>query len=93
MGSIDQTGAIEDVKFEKEAESNQDFKNGVKLSDTNKAKSKRKLYVGSQALGYRRDFMEVRLKIIFSTHKAWWHTIHLYFFISLFYSMYSFWIR
>lgn len=24
-----------------------------------KSKSKRKLYVGSQALGYRRDFMEV----------------------------------
>lgn len=28
-------------------------------SDSEKAKGKRKLYVGSQALGYRRDHMEV----------------------------------
>ena len=68
MGSIEQTGAVEDVKSEKDAESNLDSKNGVKPSDSDKTKTKRKLYVGSQALGYRRDFMEVRLAIIFSTH-------------------------
>lgn len=59
VGSIDLSGSIEDVKSEKDAESS-DSKNGMK-SDSDKTKTKRKLYVGSQALGYRRDFMEVRL--------------------------------
>lgn len=59
VGSIDQTGAVEDVKSEKDADSNLDSKNGVKSSDSDKTKPKRKLYVGNQALGYRRDFMEV----------------------------------
>lgn len=34
-----------------------DAKNNVK--DSEKGKGKRKLYVGSQALGFRRDHMEV----------------------------------
>lgn len=59
VGSVDQSGAIEDVKSEKDVESNMDSKNTVKLSNSDKIKTKRKLYVGSQALGYRRDYMEV----------------------------------
>ncbi|KAJ6798404.1 actin-related protein 4 isoform X2 [Iris pallida] len=59
VGSIEQPEAIEDIKSEKDPESISDSKNGVKLNDSDKTKAKRKLYVGSQALGYRRDFMEV----------------------------------
>ncbi|KAJ6803309.1 actin-related protein 4 isoform X2 [Iris pallida] len=55
VGSIEQPEAIEDIKSEKDPELISDSKNGV----TEKTKAKRKLYVGSQALGYRRDFMEV----------------------------------
>lgn len=41
-----------------------DSKSNGKAHDSDKNKGKRKLYVGSQALGYRRDHMEVGLKII-----------------------------
>ncbi|XP_020254348.1 LOW QUALITY PROTEIN: actin-related protein 4 [Asparagus officinalis] len=34
-------------------------KNGMTSSESDKTNTKRKLYVGCQALGYRRDFMEV----------------------------------
>lgn len=57
VGSIEQTGMADTVKVEGDLESS-DAKMNVKL-DSEKSKSKRKLYVGSQALGYRRDFMEV----------------------------------
>jgi len=57
VGSIEQTGMADAVKVEGDLESS-DAKMNVKL-DSEKSKSKRKLYVGSQALGYRRDFMEV----------------------------------
>lgn len=40
-------------------ESVSDSKNGVRSFDSDKTKAKCKLYVGSQALGYRRDHMEV----------------------------------
>lgn len=33
-------------------------------NDSDKTKGKRKLYVGSQALGYRRDHMEVSFLIL-----------------------------
>ncbi|XP_010940353.1 actin-related protein 4 [Elaeis guineensis] len=59
VGSIDHIEANNDVKSEKESESASDSKNGVKPLDSDKPKAKRKLYVGSQALGYRRDHMEV----------------------------------
>ncbi|XP_077223271.1 actin-related protein 4 isoform X1 [Tasmannia lanceolata] len=58
VGSIDQTGVDDAVKSE--SESVMDSKNIVRpFSDSDKAKGKRKLYVGSQALEYRRDHMEV----------------------------------
>lgn len=57
VGSIEQTGMADAVKVEGDLESS-DAKMNVKI-DSEKSKSKRKLYVGSQALGYRRDFMEV----------------------------------
>ncbi|KAL5973712.1 Actin-related protein 4 [Asimina triloba] len=53
VGSIDQTGGPDAVKSES------DTKNGASPFDSDKNKAKRKLYVGSQALGYRRDHMEV----------------------------------
>ncbi|KAH7663119.1 actin-like protein 6A protein [Dioscorea alata] len=59
VGSIDQAGAVEDIKPERDSEPMPDSKNGVRSFDSEKTKSKRKLYVGSQALGYRRDHMEV----------------------------------
>lgn len=54
VGSIDQLGDA--VKSENDSELD---KNGARPADSDKAKPKRKLYVGSQALGYRRDHMEV----------------------------------
>lgn len=59
VGSIDLGGAIVEVKSEKDAESTLDSKNVVKSLDSDKTKTKRKFYVGSQALAYRRDHMEV----------------------------------
>lgn len=61
VGSIEQTGMADAVKVEGDLESS-DAKMNVNL-DSEKSKSKRKLYVGSQALGYRRDFMEVILAL------------------------------
>ncbi|OUZ99180.1 Actin-related protein [Macleaya cordata] len=59
VGVIDQLEAGDAVKSERESESVLDSKNGVRPFDSDKTKAKRKLYVGSQALGYRRDHMEV----------------------------------
>lgn len=64
VGSIDQTGVADDVKSERDLESVSDSKNGIRSFDSDKTKAKRKLYVGSQALGYRRDHMEVRLRTL-----------------------------
>ncbi|KMZ67761.1 Actin-related protein [Zostera marina] len=58
VGSIDQT-ELDNVKSEKDFESN---------SDT---KGKHKFYVGSQALGYRRDHMEVKSSIKDLTFVDW----------------------
>ncbi|GJN09341.1 hypothetical protein PR202_ga27341 [Eleusine coracana subsp. coracana] len=55
VGSIEQTGDADESKAEKEPE---DSKNGAKPMDVDKAKTKRKLYVG-QELDFRRDNMEV----------------------------------
>ncbi|XP_020519147.1 actin-related protein 4 isoform X3 [Amborella trichopoda] len=59
VGSIEQSGLDDAVGIEKESQSVSEAKNGIKTIDSDKAKTKRKLYVGSQALGYRRDYMEV----------------------------------
>ncbi|KAK9130424.1 hypothetical protein Sjap_010911 [Stephania japonica] len=58
VGAIDQSG-VGDVKSEKESDSMLDPKSVIKTFDSEKSKVNRKLYVGSQALGYRRDHMEV----------------------------------
>lgn len=48
-----------EAKPEKEGDSTQDPKSSAKPPDNDKSKAKRKLYVGTQALDYRRDHMEV----------------------------------
>uniref|UniRef100_A0A0E0QE44 Actin-related protein 4 n=1 Tax=Oryza rufipogon TaxID=4529 RepID=A0A0E0QE44_ORYRU len=58
VGSIEQTGETDEAKADKEAEAASDSKNGAKPMDVDKAKTKRKLYVG-QELEFRRDHMEV----------------------------------
>ncbi|XP_026400810.1 actin-related protein 4-like [Papaver somniferum] len=59
VGVIEQLEDSDDIKAEKESEPVPDSKNGGKPIESDKTKVKRKLYVGSQALGYRRDHMEV----------------------------------
>ncbi|KAL5229605.1 hypothetical protein ABZP36_028381 [Zizania latifolia] len=54
VGSIEQTGETDEAK----ADTAPDSKNGAKPMDVDKAKTKRKLYVG-QELEFRRDHMEV----------------------------------
>ncbi|KAK8543350.1 hypothetical protein V6N13_136133 [Hibiscus sabdariffa] len=52
VGCIDQMDADDDKE-------NNDSETNNNNADSNKPKGKRKLYVGSQALGFRRDHMEV----------------------------------
>ncbi|KAK8934154.1 Actin-related protein 4 [Platanthera zijinensis] len=59
VGSIEHLGSVNDNQFDKVNESLVDSKNGVETIYTEKVNLKRKLYVGTQALGYRRDHMEV----------------------------------
>ncbi|XP_059641242.1 actin-related protein 4 isoform X1 [Cornus florida] len=59
VGSIDQMDVDDSDNAERNSGSVPDSKNVVKTFDSDKSKGKRKLYVGSQALGYRRDHMEV----------------------------------
>ncbi|XP_068669663.1 actin-related protein 4-like isoform X1 [Aristolochia californica] len=56
VGSIEQAGAVDN---ERDSEAAIDGKSGNRPFEAEKTKTKRKLYVGSQALGYRRDHMEV----------------------------------
>nr|XP_027186620.1 actin-related protein 4 isoform X3 [Cicer arietinum] len=58
VGAIDQMDVDESDDAEKNSGSGES-KNNNRNADGDKAKGKRKLYVGSQSLGYRRDFMEV----------------------------------
>lgn len=62
VGSIDQMDVDDTANAEGTPGSATDSKNNV---DPNKGKGKRKLYVGSQAMSYRRDNMEVSLLIFF----------------------------
>jgi len=50
-----------DDDAEKNSASVGESKNNLRNADSDKAKGKRKLFVGSQSLGYRRDYMEVTL--------------------------------
>ena len=58
VGSIDQMEADDSANAEKN--SGPDAKTNSQTPDSDKSKGKRKLYVGSQSLGFRRDHMEVR---------------------------------
>ncbi|CAN6690793.1 unnamed protein product [Malus baccata var. baccata] len=57
VGSIDQM-EVDATEMENNSGPAVEPKNNSKSLDSDKAKGKRKLYVGSQALGYRRDHME-----------------------------------
>lgn len=59
VGSIDQMEVDDPDNSERNSGSGQDSKNNARHLDSEKARGKRKLHVGSQALGYRRDHMEV----------------------------------
>ncbi|KAH7528086.1 actin-related protein 4 isoform X2 [Ziziphus jujuba] len=62
VGSIDQMEVDDPANAEKNSGSAGESKNNSnnsKTLDSDKAKGRRKLYVGSQALGFRRDHMEV----------------------------------
>lgn len=61
VGAIDQMDIDDSANAEKTSGSGIDSKNNV---DSNKGKGKRKLYVGTQALGFRRDHMEVSLLVM-----------------------------
>jgi len=54
-----------DDDAEKNSASVGESKNNLRNADSDKAKGKRKLFVGSQSLGYRRDHMEVTLLAFF----------------------------
>lgn len=57
VGAIDGTGMdIDDAANTEDAETN--------VVESDKEKGKRKLYVGSQALNFRRDQMEVRVFVM-----------------------------
>ncbi|KAK0588062.1 hypothetical protein LWI29_033706 [Acer saccharum] len=56
VGAFDQMDVDDSDNTERNSGSGIDAKNNV---DSNKGKGKRKLYVGTQALGFRRDHMEV----------------------------------
>lgn len=56
VGTIDQMDVDDSANAERNSGSAIDSKNNV---DSNKGKGKRKLYVGTQSLGFRRDHMEV----------------------------------
>ncbi|KAH9603061.1 hypothetical protein KSS87_014863 [Heliosperma pusillum] len=59
VGSIDQMDVDNPENPEKNLGSAPESNTTVKTLDTEKGKSRRKLYVGSQSLGFRRDNMEV----------------------------------
>ncbi|KAK6921138.1 Actin family, partial [Dillenia turbinata] len=59
VGSIDQMEVDDPDNAENNSASASDSKNVVKSFESEKSKGKRKLYVGSQSLGFRRDHMEV----------------------------------
>ncbi|XP_030535458.1 actin-related protein 4 [Rhodamnia argentea] len=59
VGSIDQMEVDDAANTDTNSGAATEAKSNVKTPDSDKNKGKRKLYVGSQALGYRRDHMEV----------------------------------
>lgn len=59
VGCIDEMDIDDTTSTEKNSGSAGESKSNAKSLDTDKGKGKRKLYVGSQALGFRRDNMEV----------------------------------
>lgn len=63
VGAIDQM-EVDDLEKTENKSGSVDSKNTVRTVDSEKTKGKRKLYVGSQALGFRRDNMEVSLLVV-----------------------------
>lgn len=59
VGSIDQMEVDEPNNPDQNSGSAPDSNSSAKTGDSEKGKGKRKLYVGSQAMGFRRDNMEV----------------------------------
>lgn len=59
VGSIDQMEVDDAANTDTNSGAAMDAKSNAKTPDSDKTKGKQKLYVGSQALGYRRDNMEV----------------------------------
>lgn len=59
VGSIDEMDIDDSTSTDKNSGSAGESKSNTKTLDSDKGKGKRKLYVGSQALGFRRDNMEV----------------------------------
>lgn len=64
VGAIDQMEVDDPEKTENNSGSALDAKNAARTLDSDKTKGKRKLYVGSQTLGFRRDHMEVSMLVI-----------------------------
>lgn len=64
VGAIDQMEVDDSAIAEKNSGSAVDSKNVVRTLDSDKVKGKRKLFVGSQVLGFRRDHMDVSLLFI-----------------------------
>lgn len=59
VGCTDEMDVDDTTSTEKNSGSAGESKSNAKTLDSDKGKGKRKLYVGSQALGFRRDNMEV----------------------------------
>ncbi|KAJ7978428.1 Actin-related protein [Quillaja saponaria] len=59
VGAMDQMEIDDPESTENNSGSGVDSKNNVRNLDSDKKKGKCKLYVGTQALGYRRDHMEI----------------------------------
>lgn len=63
VGAIDQM-EVDDLDKTENNSGSVDSKNTARTVDSDKDKGKRKLYVGSQALRFRRDNMEVSLLVV-----------------------------
>ncbi|XP_020221948.1 actin-related protein 4 isoform X1 [Cajanus cajan] len=59
VGAIDQMDIDGTGDADENSGASGDLQNNAKNNDSDKTKGKCKLYVGSQSLGYRRDYMEV----------------------------------
>lgn len=75
VGSIDEMDVDDTTSTEKNSGSAGESKSNAKATDSDKGKGKRKLYVGSQALGFRRDNMEVSM---FAVIGGYWSCLDVF---------------